>query len=330
MDLLTWKTFLPAISRSHPSVLKFGGTRDALVGYEPHAARLFLRLPLEEEPDDFLSPYAGIALDVVTIEGQRHLQVSTTLPERFEDSFRLLSLTAEIFEANPTSPVGAFREAAMRWDAVLVMKSLLSREAQIGLFGELLVLRGLVEQQGSGAIGCWTGRRTNLPDRHDFRLLQFDLEAKTTVRRNRVHTIHGLRQLATNPGRPLYLLSIQITGSAGPGCSIPSLVDEVRSALSPGSAARTQFDELLLGTGYRDESAGHYAGRWVLASEATLVRVDEDCPHILQSHLDTVLPAPTVGRIGEVSYEVNLDGLGMLPTSSGYVAVLGDLSVRTT
>ena len=83
--------------------------------------------------------------------------------------------------------------------------SLLSLEAQVGLFGELLVLREICSNTGSPveAINCWQGPAGGI---QDFHLADGAIEVKNTISATSFPAkIHGVAQLDDAVRQPHYL-----------------------------------------------------------------------------------------------------------------------------
>ncbi|PXW31289.1 UNVERIFIED_CONTAM: putative PD-(D/E)XK family protein DUF4420 [Williamsia faeni] len=179
----------------------------------------------------------------------------------------------------------------------------LSREQQIGLFGELLVLISISRHSTpSAAIAAWRG-----PDReeHDFGLLDGDLEVKTTTAERRTHWISSFTQLLPSSQRTLHLLSIQVTGAAnGPGASLMDLVEVARSL--PGIDLPA-LDRSLRASGYREHHADLYRTKWALRSTPRFYLVDTRFPALTADRVAATVP--NAGHIKDVRYRLELDGL---------------------
>lgn len=184
--------------------------------------------------------------------------------------------------------------------AILAPRRRLTPDQEIGLLGELLVVRRMLEANDEGAtIDSWLGP---LAEQHDLAFTDHDVEVKTTTSERRVHVIHGTGQLQPNPGRALWLLSIQVTRAGGAdGVSLAALVSEVRGRLS---AHRERFLEYLVELGWRNDDADLYQQRFLLRSKPLAYPVDEDFPAITDERVAEVVPHPQL--VSEVSYRVDV------------------------
>jgi hypothetical protein len=90
-------------------------------------------------------------------------------------------------------PLEAFVDTLEVRRSILTERSRMSATAEIGLFGELLVLQAVI----STAAATPTAWRGGLGEEHDFGLPDVDAEIKTTTGERRRHWIHGLTQWST-------------------------------------------------------------------------------------------------------------------------------------
>lgn len=202
-------------------------------------------------------------------------------------------------------------------EAIFALKDLvasrrrLTEEKELGLIGELLVLRHLVETTGeTTAIGSWLGP---LAEEHDFALASFDAEVKTTKSESRTHLIGSDTQLEPSPGRPLHLISIQVTraGNADAGFTLGALITDLRSRLD--QTLRT-FDAALEGLGWHDSDADLYKVAYSLRSTPRAYFIDDRFPAITSARLDQVVPQRA--HVSSVTYRVNVTDLAH--SSIGY------------
>jgi hypothetical protein len=152
------------------------------------------------------------------------------------------------------------------------------------------------------AVGAWRG-----PDReeHDFGLAEIDLEVKTTISEKRSHWINSLSQLAPSPGRPLFVLSIQLTTvGSEPGLSLPQIVAGARAL---PAAPMAQLNDRLDSAGYQDRHADLYLTRWRFRSEPAFFAVDGRFPALTLARIASGVPSTE--RIEDVRYRIGLDGL---------------------
>src|SRR5690606_29419984 len=107
-------------------------------------------------------------------------------------------------------------------------------------------------------------------------------------------------------GRPLWLLSLQLTAAGAGGLSLPGLIASVRMKLVDGTV-RSKFEERLGRVRWSDDQVALYGRRFRLRSDPAVYRVDADFPAITLAKL-TAASVP-VQRIAGLTYLLDLSGL---------------------
>ncbi|MFC1545197.1 PD-(D/E)XK motif protein [Gemmatimonadota bacterium] len=195
-----------------------------------------------------------------------------------------------------------------RWRELLRGDSggLLSREAQVGLFGELYHLREIVKRNPD-SVDSWVG-----PDghRHDFERGDLALEVKCSVgTQGRFPEIHGHEQLEAEEGMRLMLAYLRIEQSPDSGESIPDLIDDILSA----GAGRSALNRKLTHIGYSDaESEAYKRYKWRVR-ESLVYEVDDSLPRVVNSSFQhNRLPAGVLN----LRYQIDLTGNHPAPLES--------------
>lgn len=165
--------------------------------------------------------------------------------------------------------------------ALIRRQSSLSREAEIGLMGELLVLNRLIDTiTANKALETWLGPDS---EEHDFTLEAVDLEVKTTSSEERAHWITSAEQLTPARNRPLTLVSIQLTPKMGEASiSLPNLVRLLKQRCEPHGQ---HLLDKLEGLGYADSDRDLYTTEWALRTSVACFTVDEAFPKITSGEL---------------------------------------------
>ncbi|SMO49258.1 PD-(D/E)XK motif protein [Propioniciclava tarda] len=187
--------------------------------------------------------------------------------------------------------------------ALLAAKPRISEEKQVGLFGELLLFRALLDSFDEYAvIDWWLGP---LAEERDFAFPAFDVEVKTTLGESRTHVIHGASQLEPSPGRSLWLVSIQITRAGGDpkGIALPGLIHLIRERLT---ATRGRFLNCLASQGWDDDDAAMYPTPYVLRTTPAAYLVDDDFPAVTPARLRSTVPHSDL--VSDVTYRVDVSG----------------------
>jgi len=184
--------------------------------------------------------------------------------------------------------------------AILSARRRISPEQQLGLIGELAVVRDLLlAHPETDVVDWWIGP---LSEQHDFALPDIDLEVKTTTSERRAHVIHGTGQLRPNPGRALWLISIQLTRAGGAdGISLADLVAGIRDRLS---VRRERYLEHLVGLGWRDTDVDLYRDRYLFRSVPQAYHVDDDFPAITDERLAASVPHTDL--VTDVTYRIDV------------------------
>ncbi|MEJ8858637.1 PD-(D/E)XK motif protein [Variovorax robiniae] len=329
IETLSWDVLAGHMHAGRPFALPLGGSRGAIIEFDPGAPRLTLCLATAPGTSAPASPFNEIAVNMRSRDGTPWFCAQVDNVELFSTFHQLASLATRLFEVPTATAADAFMQAVTSWRALLRNLPLLSDEAQLGLRGELAVLLSILASRGPCAVGAWTARHTQVPGRHDFRLGNIELEVKATRRRKRIHVIHGLEQLTPSPGNALFVVSLMYEqGGQSGGLSLADVVDAVRSHLPPATEERAEFEAKLTLAHYRDIDSAHYLEKLIPAASAHVIPVGTAFPAITREKLRVVLPPELLGRIGSLSYEVDLSELGAGAESDTYVDIFGDQPIN--
>ena len=247
-----------------------------------------IRTDIVEEPGDE-TVWFRVTVEAKGIEYEAYslLQAVTDQLQQGDDLERALHVALDAFRG------------------LLARAPRLSEDQEIGLFGELVALDRLIDGVGeTKALAAWLGPRA---EEHDFVLGEADVEVKTTRSERRIHVIHGLGQLTPTPGRPLHLMSVQVTGAgaAGNGETLPELIERIRRRLRSG---RTDFDDRLTDCGWEDAQADRlYTTRLLVRSEPRFYTVDEAFPAITSAGLSRIVTRPELVR--SIDYRIDVTDL---------------------
>jgi hypothetical protein len=226
------------------------------------------------------------------------LEVRTDVDELAESLAFLRSVVERIagnmrFDESVDDALGAY-------GAILARRHRLSEEQEIGLIGELLFLIALVRSgvAAQDAVESWFGPAGG---EHDFRLPQFDVEAKTTRSERRSHWISSMTQLKPAGGRELRLLSIQLT-TATPdiGFTLPDVVSQ--ALLICGGFAKAA--ESLIEPRFKPAEGFLYDSHWSLRTEPAWFEVDDSFPAITDELVSAMVPSPAM--VVELRYRIDL------------------------
>jgi hypothetical protein len=209
------------------------------------------------------------------------------------------TLCAEVMvavESDPDRPLRALRRVLSRWRSLLAGSSQkLTTHALVGLFGELIVLRRLLDADG-GAVAWWFGPTGAV---HDFRHGLRALEVKTSLitEGTSVH-IHGVDQLEPPENGELALAWLRVRRSAD-GRSVPDLLNEVKAVADEPDLV----DARVRALGYDHVDRPHYDAVRLTLVEETNFRVDGEFPRVTRAMLRGAANDPAVS---ELTYAIDL------------------------
>lgn len=196
--------------------------------------------------------------------------------------------------------VTAMRERLNRWERFMSTAGPqgLSREDQIGLFGELTFLRTLLEAgvAAEDAVGWWYGPAG---ENQDFQNRNRVVEVKTTTGNSPTAVnISNELQLDESDCDQLFLVHLWLKDIKGSGKSLPMLVDEISESVTGIAAAA--FENALLEAGYHPSHRALYEATGYAERERRYYSVDGDFPRIRRVDL----------RMGvtRVEYRIDLAG----------------------
>ena len=280
---------------------------------------LAMWVPWADAQEIVVSPLAEIDISVVPTLAGKMLQIRTDLPVLFQAIYGFFVSVSDKIQLDSATPLSAINETLDGWRELLRTRALLSEERQLGLRGELHLLRMLALVVGDHALAAWTGP---LGQPHDFRIGDLELEAKATCGAVHAHIISSLQQMEASPGHRLYVFSLRMApAGAMAGTTLPDDIERTRTAL--GSAAQIGFDKTIRDKcGYRTEHAALYSLRLQLAGPSYMIPVDESCPRLSTSLLASV---PHRGRISDVRYRANFEGLGFAEGSPEFEAIVSSV-----
>jgi hypothetical protein len=287
-----------------------------------NAERIGCTFALSDKDYAPMSLLKEVAVRELEIEGSRVVEISTGTPSLFRHFYALLECVCESVVRDSATPQNALSRALRDWQTLLKSSLLLTEERQAGLYGELWMLNRLIQAFGpKAAVDAWIGP---LGQTHDFRIGESEFEVKTTTWEQRRHHINGLNQLRPSPNKLLYLLSIHLTpaGAIG-GETLAELALRAQHRFGDDSSSRDKFESLLdVNLGFRKSDYGHYVRRWQMRSAPTLVPVLYGCPRLVPDALTSLPDDYATNRIIDVTYQINLDGLGFEDGSPSFLALL--------
>jgi hypothetical protein len=328
MSLLSWETLQGHLERGIPFTLSMGGQKGVRFVCDPATQLVCLRLPESLDANIAGLSFAELEVGLRLDSGNTVLDIRLQNSGLFPNFYQLSRAITEYYEDHDIDAVGALRTAVQGWRSLILNEPLLSQDEQLGLAGELTFLVGLIMRSGSSAVRSWTATDHAAPGRHDFRFDDIEIEVKATRQRQRLHHINGLGQLLPTSGCRLYVLSLKYEdGGTLRTQSLPDLVAQLRLLLTTDVGALHAFEEKLSATKYRDKDAPHYNKRLLMVDAPALIEVTDRFPRITTVELAAVLTDELIAKLQNVSYVVNLEGLGWPSGSPKFEKILGGVRI---
>ena len=160
----------------------------------------------------------------------------------------------------------------------------LSKEKQLGLYGELLFITEMLEEgiSPTDAVESWKG-----PDGEDkdFQVNGFGVEIKSSVKTNMIVKINNIRQLDTEGFSGLFLYYRAFVRTDEGQNTLPRIISELRTTFA-NTLVQTDFETKLLRAGFRDEHAHCYGYSYKALSYA-IFNVDDTFPKIVVGNVMT-------------------------------------------
>jgi hypothetical protein len=176
----------------------------------------------------------------------------------------------------------------------------LSQEAEVGLVGEMIVLKALLVAGVSArvALNAWQGPLDGL---QDFLIGSGAIEVKTTLSANGFPaTVNSLEQLDEALKQPLFVAAVRLTLGDG-GRTLPEFASEVGNLLRSEPVACGTFESRLVQAGYLQALADRYVRRFSHFGTAILP-VEGDFPRLTRLNVGSA--------IRRARYEIDLDLAG--------------------
>jgi len=186
----------------------------------------------------------------------------------------------------------------------------LSPEAEIGLVGELTLLRAIIDEGVplAYAIASWVGPLGGV---RDFEIGTGAFEVKATLSAEGFPAkISSLEQLDDSARQPLFVAGARMRQGDAGQC-LPDLVTEMRNMAVGDPEAFRLLSERLIAAGYIDAHADRYIRRFSL-DDTRVVEVTEGFPRLT--------PGRVPLGVTKATYEIDLDRAGQ-PSIAAAVAL---------
>jgi hypothetical protein len=258
-----------------------------------------------------LSQFANlrdISIEVLPDEGRpdKKYLLFKLLNSQHNDVFAILCEDLMISIEKITSETELIKELFNRfekWKSLFDIAAAqgLSFEEQRGLYGELVLLRTLLDNFSDKylVIESWKGSERQS---RDFQYQSWAIEVKTTYGKNhqKIH-INNERQLDGSNFSNLYLFHLSLEVLDNSGESLNEVIDALRNGLHTDIRALNRFNSKLFEGGYFDHHSELYRSVGYLVRKGSFFLVAGDFPRIEESDLRD--------GVGDVQYTIILSTL---------------------
>ncbi|WP_239027602.1 PD-(D/E)XK motif protein [Geomonas diazotrophica] len=269
-----------------------------------YAGYLHLLIPVENPPVEAPpSDLNGLKVRHRCLEIGDYLDLSA--PPSHEQVFTpFCREVVDAVEGKNRDPWKAVAATIRAWlSAWRPARQAMEKSVQVGLFGELLVLRSLmIPAIGAAAVDQWSGPES---ERHDFVGKYLRVEVKTTRKSRPEHEISRLDQLRAPTGCQLLFVSIQLEETIGGSETLATQMDSIVDLLREDPAALDRFMTKMVIMGWSEDmrTSGELLRFFIRAGE--VYAVDDDFPRIPE---DFQVPSGIVS----IKYTVDLANLPSL------------------
>lgn len=282
---------------------------DVFAGVHKPSNRLALYIEVRSDLVSRVSEYpnsAGFTVEPQCVAPGRHGRVRLVLSatdEEYHDVFKVVAedvISCILAVQTEEQSVSAFLHRLYHWQAFFKGNALsgLGREAQQGLYAELLTIRDVLAPilGVAAAVASWRGP---LGTNQDFELDAGGLEVKSSSANSQQKLyVNNPRQLDRTGVRFLFVLFWLLDVRRGALRTLPELIDDIRDLASENAAAREALSNRLLAAGFLDVHRDKYASTSYTVRDLHYFRVSDGFPRIDWRSL----PA----GIGDVRYSVEL------------------------
>lgn len=208
-------------------------------------------------------------------------------------------------EATPNRPLKALYSVLDRWRALFQKSAAeLGPEQLAGLFGELLVLRRLLETWPT-ATDWWSGPGGA---RHDILVGTQAIEVKASLaQEERRFRVHGATQLEAPIGGDLHLVWFRLARTHAQGVGLLDLLDQTRRLADDESGF---FAKLAL-VGFRPVDADLYRDVRFTVQEERWYEITDSFPKVRSDSIPE--------SIRDVNYTVDLDAVATQPLNRSQI-----------
>lgn len=240
--------------------------------------------------------------------GIRRMQFGS--PELFSRmAADLLDVLGRLKGAAEPILVKALIQRVRAWQEFMSRSSMekLTSEEEVGLFGELQLLRRLLQSSMDPAIaiGAWEGPLGGI---HDFLSRNFAVEVKATLASGGFRVrISSLEQLDSLVFESIHLFAVRLVLDEK-GLTLPEQIGRLYELVGPSD--QVSLESRVLAAGYRVGTEDFYSRRFSIV-ECLMFCVDDSFPRLSRGNVPAqVVEANYVLDVGQIKHlSVDIDGV---------------------
>lgn len=178
--------------------------------------------------------------------------------------------------------------------------NILTAEEEVGLFGELVILKALIMSglSAESALNCWRGPTNGI---HDFLIGNGALEVKSTISQNAfLAKISSLDQLDNSVVSPLFLAAVSLLLN-DLGKTLPEYAVDISAEFNSSIALSDLYACRLIEAGLFPAHFNNYKRKFKY-SNTKIYTIDEIFPKLVRSSVPMA--------IAQAKYEINLALVG--------------------
>jgi hypothetical protein len=315
---LSAESFERCLRSQDPVEHRIRGEPPVTLFIDPDRREVGLRVPATASDGPVETGRENVRVVATHRSDRRFLELVVDDPALFTGAYPILCAVADRVQLDHLDLPSALAATVRLLDQLLKRDASLTAEREIGLLGELLVVRNLCGHLSiQDALAAW---RSSEVEEHDFSVYGVDIEVKTTSAERRSHWITSLTQLVPTGTRPLWLISNQLTrAGVGNGRSLAGLVGGIRNLIGVGQY-RAGFEQRLAAAGWDDAYERTVRDRWLLRAPSVAFPVADDFPRLTPSLLSEA--GLTLIRISELRYRIDLTGFAAPATAPDIIAAM--------
>jgi hypothetical protein len=249
-----------------------------------------------------LKRFKGVELQILPFAGRFEL-VIILLETTLEDIFILL--INDIIEelqviSTELEAINAIHMKINEWRRLFERLSTegLNSEQQVGLYGELFVIKRLIENDidANQVVQSWLGTTGS---NHDFSFGTRGLEVKTTRANYPTLKITNEMQLDTEGLEHLFVILLSIDVRDAITNTLPSIIGDIQLLLIKNGSSLSLFNQKLQDIGYFKDHEDQYKMISYHLRDYIIYEIKENFPRIDRNRIGTK-------AIFNVSYQINL------------------------